>query len=444
MSILLRPEPFGGLAARIGYDTVRLFGKPAYCAIESVALGLSDTECVRRVAAKFPEVTVARTTSWIQGFRHLVNTPSDWEIDSSFGGVSTAEFPTLSYPLDISWEVTRKCNQFCRHCYNNSDHVGANPTWSQLKSILDEIAGVQLRAITVTGGEPLMRKDFKEFSELIKDAAFDRILNSNATLITHRNIDWISECYTRASISIDVADCDAYDEFRGRKGSFQHCVNGLRLLLQQDVDVVAQTTLSRYNINALEELAQFLIDLGVRTWSCRLPFDSGRAPMNSGAFLSRPELNAEAERIDAIREKYAPQFDDLRMGVTYLKSYSEPYNHTNNPDRLMTCAAATVMATINADGTLSPCNLFSETDYRSPPIWETGLQKQWAESQPFREMRNVHLSDIKGCATCKNAQGTCGGGCRAQAYLAFRLINRAAGECNYSRDRAADIPVRVQ
>ncbi|OCJ09555.1 hypothetical protein A6U86_25780 [Rhizobium sp. AC27/96] len=342
------------------------------------------------------------------------------------------DFPALSYPLDMSWEITRRCNQLCKHCYNNSTASGSHPSWEQLETVLDELSAVQLRTVTVTGGEPMMRRDFRRFSERLLKIAHNRILSSNGTLITEDNIGWLSEIYKQASISIDVNEENLYEDFRGKLGTYKKCIEGISLLRRYDVDVLAQTTLSSMNIDRIEEMAEFLLSLGVRSWSVRLPFNSGRATHNHDVFLSRSTLMDRAKYLSDLREKYAPHFDDFKIGVTYLTSYQEPYSPTKNPNKLMTCAAATVLATLNADGTLAPCALFSETDFRSASIWTSSFKEQWQNSQPFRMMRSVHLSEISGCGTCKNSLGNCGGGCRAKSYLAYGTIHRPDNDCNYS------------
>ena len=436
-AILLRKEPFGGIAALAGGDTVRVLDHVGFSIFRAVAAGRSDSEILDAIGQSFPGADGASVRETLVRSRQLLDNPSSWEsvqIDATDDtGLS---FPVLSYPLDLSWEITRRCNQHCLHCYNNSSHEGAHPSWERLEKILDELSAVQLRSLTITGGEPMMRRDFEKFSERVIDLAYNRILSSNATLIDTTNIRWLSRVYNQASISIDVADKDAYEEFRGKKGSFKRCVEGIRLLRENDVDVVAQTTLSIYNIDAIDELAQLLISLGVRSWSVRLPFGSGRAVANRSTFLEREKVMAQAERLSELRERLAPQFDDLKMGVNYLTSYQNPYRPTNNPNKLMTCAAATILATLSADGKLSPCALFSETDFKSDSVWESSLKEQWQNAVCFNQMRDVHLKDIGGCGTCSNSTGSCGGGCRAKSYLAYGTIYRPDNDCNYSASSA--------
>ncbi|MGE8705366.1 MAG: radical SAM/SPASM domain-containing protein [Achromobacter sp.] len=434
-AILLRKEPFGGIAALAGGDTVRILDHVGFKAFECVAKRMSDDESLIKIATLFPKTDPARIHSLIALCRGLVDSPQAWETikHARLGDESNTSFPTLSFPLDMSWEITRKCNQFCQHCYNNSSNDGHHPSWQQLERVLDELDSTQLRSLTITGGEPMMRKDFKYFSERVERLAFNRILSSNATLIAPTNIGWISRIYKQASISIDVANKESYEEFRGRRGSYERCIRGLRLLREHGVDVLAQTTLSFHNFSVIEELADLLASLDIRSWSVRIPFRSGRALHNGAIFLDRSRLVESAEKLSQLREQLLPRFDDLKMGVNYLQSYHEPYTPTENPNSLMTCAAATILATLNADGRLSPCALFSETNFKSEPVWNTSLKEQWQNAACMNDMRNIHLKDIKGCGTCSNSRGSCGGGCRAKSYLAYGTIYRSDNDCNYSQ-----------
>ena len=218
-AILLRKEPFGGIAALAGGDTVQVLDHVGFSIFRAVAAGRSDSEILDAIGQSFPGADGASVRETLVRSRQLLDNPSSWEsvqIDATDDtGLS---FPVLSYPLDLSWEITRRCNQHCLHCYNNSSHEGAHPSWERLEKILDELSAVQLRSLTITGGEPMMRRDFEKFSERVIDLAYNRILSSNATLIDTTNIRWLSRVYNQASISIDVADKMRTKSLEEKKG----------------------------------------------------------------------------------------------------------------------------------------------------------------------------------------------------------------------------------
>jgi len=61
----------------------------------------------------------------------------------------------------ISWNTTRKCNQFCAHCYRDArpDADANELTTEEGFTLLDEIKKAGFMIMVLSGGEPLERPD---------------------------------------------------------------------------------------------------------------------------------------------------------------------------------------------------------------------------------------------------------------------------------------------
>jgi len=81
----------------------------------------------------------------------------------------------LRVPLSGSLDLTHRCNLRCLHCYTG-DHSSDMPVTDmdtrRILSLLDEICDAGCLYLLLTGGEPLLRKDFPEIYRYAKEKVF--------------------------------------------------------------------------------------------------------------------------------------------------------------------------------------------------------------------------------------------------------------------------------
>ena len=123
----------------------------------------------------------------------------------------------LSSPICLTWELTYACNLACTHCLSSSGRRDPRElSTSEAKSLIDEIAAMQIFYINIGGGEPMIRRDF---FELIEHAVAQRVgvkFSTNGTRIDEaaaRRLAGID--YLDAQISIDGVDAATSDRVRG-------------------------------------------------------------------------------------------------------------------------------------------------------------------------------------------------------------------------------------
>jgi AdoMet-dependent heme synthase len=341
-------------------------------------------------------------------------------------------FPTLSFPVDLFWEITRRCNEHCLHCYNDSGPAGFHPRDDQLDAILDELTQTKLRRITISGGEPMVRRHFRSFTERARGIAHELSLNTNGTLVSAESAAFLAEHFASINISLDTSVEAEYDMFRGRRGAFRKVINGIKLLRQYNAPIVIQSVLTTKALERLEDLAALVHQLGAHTWNFRFSFRSGRQTSHQTIFPVREEILRAEARINGIKHKYEGKIPRIIGGVNYSKTYREPYTYTSNAPRLLTCAGATILAALDARGHMSPCSLFGGTDFHSESVFEVGFQRAWKESICMDQMRSTLSDDVEGCGACSNLNSECGGGCRAKAYMKKHTILTNDYDCAYS------------
>jgi radical SAM protein with 4Fe4S-binding SPASM domain len=431
-SIFLRSEPFGGVIADSTNERLFFVDKFSFEVVRSFAKGIGKEHIKKVATSKFPKSDHETAFSRIDAIDRFINEQdrSSSTIRLCSGDVGD-KIPTLSAPLDIYWEITRRCNETCIHCYNNSSPSGFNPSIDHINKIIDELASYALRNITLTGGEPMMRRDFWQIVDRLRPLTYELTMGTNGTLINDGNVQQVAEKFDILNISLDDPSQPDFDKFRGYDGAFSRTMKALTLLSATDVQINIQTVLTRKSISRLDDLGALLKNLRVNNWVVRFAFESGRAKGGT-EYLSGREIFEQSENLKRIKEKFETPECMVTIGSNYPWSYKEKYPYVPPNDDLQTCAAATTHAAIDAFGRMAPCSLFTETDYKTGSVFGRSFLETWRESNEFQSMRNLKRRDVKGCGTCANASGICGGGCRAKAYMMYDTILKNDYSCNYS------------
>lgn len=93
-----------------------------------------------------------------------------------------------SRPIHIMFEITPFCNNNCLYCYNvwkgNSQYPKGQMSLEDIKRLFNPlISFLDLRSITLTGGEPTLHKDLIEIISFFKENHIRISLATNGTLI---------------------------------------------------------------------------------------------------------------------------------------------------------------------------------------------------------------------------------------------------------------------
>ena len=434
----LRREPFGGVLCHVEGGVAKFLNHSGFEICAGLAHGWTEDDVTASIESKFQVDDSASVRLDVKYFKEVLSNPGAWPKGRVAEAVDAPKNPTLSAPLELHWEVTGKCNLRCLHCYNDSVATKPQPSLAQIRSVANELkdAKIKLKGIIVSGGEPLMHPRLKEILELLRPLAMEVVLATNGTLVTEANIEWIAGMTDAVNVSIDSADGNHFDNFRGHADTLNKVIRAIRLFRSCNIPIIAQTTLSRFNIEELDSLARLLIFEGIRSWIVRMPLQVGRAKHNQQAFLTRHEAEAKEELFNSIRSAYAADFDLLHIGNRFMWSYTDEFIRSEANGEVLSCAAGTILATIRADGTMVPCAIFGDTtnsEASSLPVWDGRFLSEWRNAECFKAMREINFSRITPCANCSKFPDVCNAGCRAVAFHAYGSIHEPDPGCNYVR-----------
>lgn len=169
-------------------------------------------------------------------------------------GASAAHGPV------VVWNMTRRCNLRCRHCYMDADARvrGGELTTAEAKRLIDDLAAFRVPALLFSGGEPLLRADFFELAAYASARGVRPTLSTNGTLITEeaaRRIKAAGVAYVGVSLDGPEAVNDA---FRGQAGAYAAALGGIRRCVAVGQRVGLRFTISRANADGLDGIFDFI------------------------------------------------------------------------------------------------------------------------------------------------------------------------------------------
>ncbi|HET7912882.1 MAG TPA: heme d1 biosynthesis radical SAM protein NirJ [Pseudolabrys sp.] len=156
----------------------------------------------------------------------------------------------------VIWNLVRRCNLTCKHCYSISGDVDfpGELSTEEVFRVMDDLKAFRVPVLILSGGEPLLRKDIFEITARAKALGFYVGLSSNGTLIDGAIADRIDTAgYDYVGISLDGIG-GTHDRFRRKTGAYRAALRGLRLLLDRGVKVGVRFTMTSDNAGELPAL----------------------------------------------------------------------------------------------------------------------------------------------------------------------------------------------
>ncbi len=272
-------------------------------------------------------------------------------------------------PLGASIELTERCNLRCVHCYINQpagdrEVQGRELSCDQWARILEEMAAAGCLWLVLTGGEPLLRRDFKDIYLHAKKLGMIIILFSNGTLITPELADFLAEWSPYlVEITVYGRTRATYEAVTRVPGSFDKCLQGIDLLLARKVPLELKSMAMTLNAHEIMDLQAWAQGLGLRfrydaVLNPRL--DGGKEPL---ALRLTPEEVVEFDRQDEARLKALHRFADQ-----FVKPLQDNY--------LYHCGAGVVCAHVDPYGKMYLCLMAREAGFDlTQGSWDEGWRQ---------------------------------------------------------------------
>jgi len=314
------------------------------------------------------------------------------------------------FPKNIRLQVTPRCNQSCKHCFASSTSEVRSKELSdnEFLSVIDQIAGVDLEALTITGGEPLIRQKLVlKILERIKDLPIMKTINTNGWFLSESVARQLKQAgLDRAQISLDCVNPEEHDDFRGAKGAYKYAISAIENCVNMGIKTHVRATITSFNYDKMSKLLKLVLDKDAQRFIVKPFIPSGRG-------LTATEQLTYDQHRQAINDliKYLKNNPDVsREQVQFLSPSFTFLISEEYAEFAEKCECGEELAFIAYNGDVQPCG-YAHVVLGN--LIDTPLKKIWAESPFLLKWRKTRLNEK--CVTCKFAE-ICRGGCRAAAY----------------------------
>ncbi len=302
------------------------------------------------------------------------------------------------YPVLSEIAVTYRCNLNCEFCYVGNKLYQELNTGDMKKILFKIFREAQVPSVSFTGGEPLLREDIYELIEYASQIGLWTNMITNGTLLNESRVEMLRRAgLSSAQVSIEGPNADVHDRITGIQDSFDATIKGIRLLINAHIPVHTNTTVSRHNLDHLEEILMLVKRIGLKRFSMNLLIPCGSAYSKRDLWVAYSEIGEHIRKLKHCAEKECIKF--MWYSPLPMCSFNTiAYGFGNK-----SCAAITGLLSVDPLGNIIPCS-----SWRTPvasllkrdfsEIWQSSMLSYFRNSEyaPDACHKCFHFSVCKG------------------------------------------------
>jgi Y-X(10)_GDL-associated radical SAM protein len=327
-------------------------------------------------------------------------------------------------PVHVVWELTLACNLKCSHCGSRAGKRRPDElTTAEAVDVVDQLARLGTRELTVIGGEAYLRRDWTQIVARAAGHGMYVAMQTGARALTENRLRaGIDAGLGGLGVSIDGVEA-SHDRVRGVAGSFEQGMRTLRRAKAAGLNTSANTHIGPQTMRELPQLLDHLVEAGVGQWHLGLTVAMGNAVDNPELLLQPYELLDLMPLLARLHARARKHGIVLMPGNTI--GYFGPYEHlwrdadSNARAHYSGCSAGQSIIGLEADGTVKGCPSLPTVGYAGGNIRDASLEQIWMSAAADGALRPA--DDLWGfCASCYYAD-VCHAGC---TWTSHSLLGR--------------------
>ncbi|MFH1066928.1 MAG: radical SAM protein [bacterium] len=341
-------------------------------------------------------------------------------------------------PYMIVWETTRACALACRHC-----RAEAQPkrhpeelTTAQAMELIAQVERAQPQLFIFTGGDPMLRPDLLE---LIQRAAasktFRVAISPSATpQLLKTDFKQLKQAGAASmSISLDGADEETHNAFRGSQHSWDWTMEAIRRAQAANIALQINTTITPTNWRQLDSFRRLLDGISPMTWSLFMLVPTGRGRNETS--LHAQDMEDFFVRLFEVSCKTPYQIKTTE-GQHYRRVFLQRSGLSVQESRILGLNDGKGFVFVSHTGEIHPSGFLP---IATRNVKDEELIDVYRHHPLFRSLRDS--SQLKGkCGRCE-FNGICGGS-RARAYAMTGDFLAAEPLCSY-QPQQDEIPIHA-
>lgn len=308
-------------------------------------------------------------------------------------GLYTQEFFKTTYDQmpqlrSVLLEITTQCNERCVHCYIPHEYKVDLMDSKKLYDLLRQIRDMNVLNVIITGGEPMIHKEFLGLLKKCNELNFSVNVLSNLTLI---NDEIISEMTHNKLLCVQTSlysmDSKVHDEITGYIGSHKRTVLAIEKLVNNNIPVQINCPILKNNMNNYKKVMAWAKSKGIMVYSDFAVF----AQYNN----SQSNLNCRLSQ----KEVKELTIDRIYNDEEYrYKIKNDIEQKKNNDLSKPICTVCQESLCISSNGNVYPCSGWE--NYSLGNINESSINEIWFNSKKTKFLRSLTLKDFPQCISC--------------------------------------------
>lgn len=357
---------------------------------------------INNLSEKIPHLDKLALSKALLSNESLADILVESMISHSINEANTPTAPNrfcYNFPTDIEIHITEKCNLTCRHCGYScgpESDIKEIPAKEWIK-LFDEFEDHNIFNVMMSGGELFSYKEIDTILEDISRRRFRVELLTNGLLIKDKHLDYFTP-NIGLNISLDGDNAEDHEFLRG-KNTFKRTIRIIEKLKERNKTVNVSTTITKRNMNKVEDIVKFAITLNIDGLNFSLVDHIGRSREDIKLHLDKNDRIYLNELIKKLTFKYKEQIS-LYFIENSNPSIPKEIQHINNKE-IVICSAAISRATISSDGNVYPCvYAFGDMSMVGGNITKHSFLKIWNTNRWNMLRGETSLDDLHECRDC--------------------------------------------
>jgi len=326
-------------------------------------------------------------------------------------------------PIHVVWELTLACNLKCQHCGSRAGRPRPDElTTAECLDVVDQLARLGTREVTLIGGEAYLRPDWTEIVHAIRGHGMYCAMQTGARNLTDGRLEAAVEAGLQGlGVSIDGLP-ELHDRIRGVPGSYRMAIDALRRAKAAGLATSVNTVIGAPTVDELPGIFERIVEAGATHWQLQLAVAMGNA-------VDHDELLLEPYRVGELMPLLARLYHEgVERGLLIIPGnnigYFGPYEHLwrtagGEHPHWAGCSAGQTGIGLESDGTVKGCPSLATVGYAGGNVRDLTVEEIWNHSEALHFGRLRSVDDLWGfCRTCYYAE-VCRGGCTWTADSLF-------------------------
>lgn len=301
-------------------------------------------------------------------------------------------FSQNDFLRSIHIEVANKCNERCVHCYIPHEYKTEMIDSSLFYNIVEEGRRMNIIHVTLSGGEPLLHKDFVRFLSRCRELDLSVNILTNLTLVTDEILrEMKKNPLLSVQTSIYSMNPEVHDMITKVKGSFEKTKSNLLRLKECGIPLQISCPIMKENREDFIDVVKWAKenDITIAT--------------DYVIFASYDHKNCNlSHRLTLEEIENAFNLQSSKEYIEYLYQMANEKNEQKADESV--CSICRYYFCVAANGTVFPCIGWQNNvigDLKKQTIKEV-----WEDNKEIQKLRDIKWSHFEKCLDCDN-RGYC-------------------------------------